>query len=234
VKADTISEEISNVLDPKSSENLFNDSTLEILNNSVELKKEKETLEYKKLSNSFANPKNPKLSENKITKRMNNVILSSHMMKQMKGGLPGQKVYKWDRLNEYKMFTKKMNDDISEIEVEENESILSRDSNYVLNKNIINKSYPEFGEKERDHFRKEIKGTRAGETFGETFNSMELDRRYIKDFKNKIEESKSNFRKKFKEPDTIKEKKLANLSQFSKKRSPNGKKTSKTGIELER
>jgi hypothetical protein len=70
----------------------------------------------------------------------NNIIISSHMMKQLGGGLPGQKVYQWDRLNEYKIFHKKINNDISEIEVEENESILSKESNSMINKNFINTS----------------------------------------------------------------------------------------------
>jgi hypothetical protein len=59
------------------------------------------------------------------------------MMKQLGGDLPGQKVYQWDRLNEYKMFTKKINNEISEIEVEENESILSKESNSMINHNLL-------------------------------------------------------------------------------------------------
>lgn len=70
----------------------------------------------------------------------NGVIISSHMMENYKGVLPGQKVFRWDRLDEYKNFTKKAKNEISEIKGELNESVLSHESYSLINQNLLDQS----------------------------------------------------------------------------------------------
>lgn len=58
------------------------------------------------------------------------------MMKNYKGVLPGQRVFQWDRLEEFKDF-KKARGEISEIKADPNESVLSRESDSLANQSLF-------------------------------------------------------------------------------------------------
>ena len=166
-----------------------------IFNQSMPLKTDENMFKEEFRTKSLQDSKNDSFLKVENKKPTNNVIFSSHMMKQMKGGLPGQKVYQWDRLEEYKMFTKKINNEISEIQIDENESILSRDSHSMINNNLLNKSQQYLKKKENISTREsnenllpEIFIQRPEEN--EKFNEDELQ-----EFNRNLKESKNQFRK---------------------------------------
>lgn len=145
------------------------------------------------------------------------------MMKQMKGGLPGQKVFKWDRLNEYKMFTKKMNNEISEIEVEENESILSRESTSVINRNLLEAPVSVFKK-------------RTGNSFEEINNVEEekLSRPVFEEFSQRAEDLKGNYVETQSGRGNYLSELRLNDGKYVPKRVSGGKLVSKFGNDLER
>ena len=118
------------------------------------------------------------------------------MMKQLKGGLPGQKVYQWDRLEEFKRFSKKINNQINEIEIDENESILSRESHSLQNSQDIYKSYYEKKKNEIKNvgqlFLKDLDNSQIKEN-KPAFDSNQDE---ILIFNNHLNKSKINFKKK--------------------------------------
>lgn len=179
---------------PNSKSLIFNQS-MPLMQNKIiggELKKSNS------LTESFSKS-TPKIPKKPIT---NNIIISSHMMKQLGGDLPGQKVYQWDRLDEYKLFAKKINNEISEIEVEENESILSKETNSMINENILQYQNFRNGANKKSHV----------DTFENSLIKEEKGQVMVNDselFNRNIMKSKLSFHKKQNET-------VQNISQLKK------------------
>lgn len=137
--------------------------------------------------------KNTSFQDFKKVKISNGVIISSHMIENYNGVLPGQKVFQWDRLDEYKMNAKKAKNEISEIKADQNESVLSHESYSLINKSIFNDSRN--GPRAVNHS-ENLLGSFQNFEINELKNSAQFEREDLETMKGQINLRMANFKKK--------------------------------------